>query len=300
MSFTRSFLAGTPKPLKLIVYLIVGTSLGLALLSAFPIAKTAAVLLAISPLGAKNFMIWQALTHIFYYPSGGAISLGFLINIFFACYMLLFIGKMIIEMRGLKHFYNLFFGSALISGITAMTILYFYPTMTLVAGASSVISALLVTWLFLFPDAQVLLFLMIPAKTKWLIPGFLAFQALQDFSEGNFLIFTTSASALFFAYVYNVVVFRVHSPYLSLHGFERFLLRIKKPQKNLPTAEVFAEKSKIYDFKTGKAVVEDEAFMDACLEKISRHGKKSLTFWERIRLRKISRKKGHSSRMDSV
>ncbi|GAB5411002.1 MAG: hypothetical protein ChlgKO_01160 [Chlamydiales bacterium] len=214
--------------------------------------------------------------------------------------MLLFIGKMIIEMRGLKHFYTLFFGSALISGTVAMTILYFFPTMAHVAGASSVISALLVSWLFLFPDAQVLLFLMIPAKTKWLIPGFLAFQALQDFSEGNFLIFTTSASALLFAYLYNVMAFRMHSPYLSLHGFERLLLKIKRPQRNLPTAEVFAEKSKIYDFKTGKAVVEDEAFMDACLAKISQHGKKSLTFWERVRLRKISRKKGHSSRMDSV
>jgi membrane associated rhomboid family serine protease len=247
--------------------MMVGTSFGIALFGAFPLAKTAAVLLAISPLGAKNFMIWQALTHIFYYPSGGAISLPFLINIFFACYMLLFVGKMIIEMRGLKHFYILFFGSALISGVTAMTILYFFPSMTLIAGASSVISALLVSWLFLFPDAQVLLFLMIPAKTKWLIPGFLAFQALQDFSEGNFLIFTTSASAIFFAYTYNVVVFRMHSPYLSLHGFERLLLKIKRRQRNLPTAEVFAEKSKIYDFKTGKAVVEDEAFMDACLAK---------------------------------
>lgn len=286
MSFARSFLAGTPKPLKLIVYLIVGTSFSLALFGAFPLAKTAAILLAISPMGAKHFMIWQTLTHVFYYPSGGSIHLGFLINIFFACYMLLFVGKMIIEMRGMKHFYNLFFGSALISGLTAMTILYFFPTMTLIAGASSVISALLVTWLFLFPDAQVLLFLMIPAKTKWLIPGFLAFQALQDFSEGNFLIFSASASAVLFAYLYNVLVFRIHSPYLSLHGFERFLLGMKKK----PVAEVYAGKSKIYDFKTGEAILDDETFMDACLEKVSQHGKKSLTFWERLRLRKISRK----------
>ncbi|MDX8431471.1 MAG: rhomboid family intramembrane serine protease [Candidatus Algichlamydia australiensis] len=299
MSFARSFLAGTPRPLKFIIYLIAGTSLGLALFAAFPIAKTAAVLLAISPLGAKNLLLWQAITHVFYYPSGGAISLGFLINIFFACYMLLFTGKMVIEMRGMRHFYTLFFGSALFSGLTAMAVLYFFPTMTIVAGASSVISALLITWLFLFPDAQVLLFLMIPVKTKWLIPGFLAFQGIHAFSEGDYVFFASSAAAVLFGYLYNVITFRMHSPYFALHKFESALLRVKSKTQSTPTADSFAERSKIYDFKTGKVVLEDEAFMDACLEKIALHGKKSLTFWERYRLRKISRQKGRSRRVDS-
>jgi hypothetical protein len=55
--------------------------------------------------------------------------------------------------------------------------------------------------------------------------------------------------------------------------------------------------SKIFDFKTGKAILNDEAFMDACLKKISEYGREGLTFRERWRMRRISkRKKVHSAR----
>lgn len=287
----KTFLAGTPRPLKFIVYLIVGSSLFIALFGAFPIAKALSVLLAISPLSAKHLMLWQLLTHAFYFPSAGTTLLGFLLNIFISAYMLLFTGKMLIEMRSLRHFYIIFFGSALLSGLAAMTYLYFFPVTTLFTGLMSVIFALLVSWLFLFPDSQVLLFLMIPVRTKWLIPGFIAFESIQNFSSGNFLGFVTTGTTLLFAYFYNVLAFRAHSPYYALQGFENRLMELRKTPRVAPHAESFAEKSKIYDFKTGKAVLNDETFMDACLEKISQHGKKSLTFWERWRLKRIAKKR---------
>jgi len=287
----KTFLAGTPRPLKFIVYLIVGSSLFFALFGAFPIVKTLGLLLTISPLSAKHLMLWQLLTHAFYFPAVGGIQFGFLLNLFISAYMLLFTGKLLIEMRSLRHFYIIFFGSTFLSGLAAMVYLHFFPIATLFTGLMSVIFALLISWLFLFPDAQVLLFFMISVRTKWLIPGFIAFESIQNFSTGNFLGFVTTGSTLLFAYLYNVLAFRAHSPYYALHGFENRLMKLRKNPQVVPNAESFAEKSKIYDFKTGKAVLNDETFMDACLEKISQHGKKSLTFWERWRLKRIAKKR---------
>ena len=51
------------------------------------------------------------------------------------------------------------------------------------------------------------------------------------------------------------------------------------------------DESKIVDIKTGKTVLDDEAFIDEMLAKISRYGEKSLSWQERDRMRQISEKK---------
>ena len=62
-------------------------------------------------------------------------------------------------------------------------------------------------------------------------------------------------------------------------------------RKRIDPSYVFA-KAKIYDFKTGQAILNDEEFMDAMLSKISMYGQSSLSFRrEHFRLKRILKEK---------
>ncbi len=49
--------------------------------------------------------------------------------------------------------------------------------------------------------------------------------------------------------------------------------------------------SKIYDIKSGEPLLDDDQFMDAMLDQISRYGEESLTPAEKKRMKEISEKK---------
>jgi hypothetical protein len=141
--------------------------------------------------------------------------------------------------------------------------------------------------IFLLPDADLLLFLAIPMKAKWFILGSMGAFLLMDLSHGNFVHFFSILGALFFTYFYCLFFWRNRSPFKALHPLENLILD-SPLSDNLHS---YALHTKIYDIKTGKVLLSDDSFVDACLAKIADKGKDSLSWHERLRLRKISKKK---------
>lgn len=251
-------------------------------------------LLSLTTWGIHKFFIWQFISYLFIQPlAAGGISFPFLLHIFFDMYLLWAIGSAIVEARGKKHFLGLYFGGALFVSIIAYLSLLFFHSPLPLAGATTSIYILLIAWAFLFPEAMIMLFLLIPVRAKWLVFGLIGVNLLLDFSNGNFLSFVVTGGALFYGYFYSVLAWESLSPFRRLHPFEKKLIYAKRRfmHRFRRSVDIEVQTSKVYDFKTGKVIIQDEDFIDACLDKISRKGKSSLTLRERFRMWRISRKK---------
>lgn len=250
--------------------------------------------------GLKKYFFWQVFTYFFVAPVSGGLSLSLILYMIFNMYFIWVVGSSVIDRRGSLHFLGLYLGGGTIGGIVAAIVIYTTKSLIPLAGANAALYALLTAWMMLLPEVQILIFFAIPVKVKWLILGILGVHLLVDLSHGSFLTFLLYLSSIGFGYFYTLLFWGIHSPFRNLHRFERLLIQFgnmarRKLNQTMTYEPSFSSSSKIYDFKTGKAILTDEEFMDACLEKIALKGKKSLTFFERIRLKRISKRKKKST-----
>jgi membrane associated rhomboid family serine protease len=249
-------------------------------------------LFSLTTWGIHNFFIWQFISYLFIQPlAGGGISMALILHVFFDLYLLWAIGSSLIQARGKKHFIGLYFGGALLVGLIAYMCLFLFGSPLPFAGATTSIYILLIGWAFLFPEAKIMLFLLLPVRAKWLVFGLIGVNLFLDFSNGNFLSFFVTLGAMLYGYFYSVLVWEILGPFYRLHGVEKRLIYFKRKVRArfIKVVDVEVQSSKVYDFKTGKAIMHDDEFMDACLDKISRDGKTSLTMRERFRMWRISR-----------
>lgn len=288
----------TPKVIKLFVTLIVTLSLLSGVCDKiFPSVFTAPLFiynLTLTSSGIEHFYLWQLITHAFVYPAFQGIHAGFLIGLAFSMLIIWRIGSSICFHKGTKHFLNLFLGSSIVSGIAAYFTLATNATPAIFADASCAIFALLVASVILYPEMELMLFLTLPVRGKWLIVGILTSILLIDLSNGLYVHFFANMSAFLFGYLYAILVWRLRSPFQSMQPLESMLLKIpffnKEIKKDYDSIDGYASGAKIYDFKTGKIILDDEAFVEACLAKIAREGRKSLSVMHRFRLWRIARR----------
>lgn len=255
-------------------------------------------LFSLSLVGLKHFFIWQPFTYLFLYPAFQGIHAGYLINLAFSMFVFWRIGTAIYMTKGLKHFLYLFFGSGLFAAFVAFIALFSSPAGHLYAGTTPAIFAMLMALIILFPHMELMLFLTLPVKAKWLILTILASTLLIDLSNGMFINFLVNASAMAFGYLYGVIAFKSRSPFRMFWPFEDFLMNFRKHSSNRQKSSVeeyATSSSRIYDFRTGQRVIDDNTFIDACLSKISTEGKNSLTLREKFRMWRISKKKAKSA-----
>lgn len=285
-----------PKAVKFLITTTVGLSLFIALTAALPFVKYLILLLSITTFGAKHLFLWQLLTHIFIYPTGGLFSFNYLISLFFNLYFLWMVGTQIASMWGTRRFLAIYLGSGIVSGAVVMTLLAFFSTPFIYTGCHSALMGLVLAYAFLNREAQVVLFLTIPMKVKWLVAGLIGMEGLVAFANGNFIEFGALLSSLLYSYFYTLLTFETLSPYPALHRFEEGCLALKKKlfKRRRANFSAIHSSAKVYDFKTGEAILDDEAFVDYCLTKIAKRGKSSLTFFERIRLNRIAKRKARS------
>lgn len=274
---------------RLIICLMGSLSFLIALTANLPLFHYLSPLLAISTYGAEHFFLWQMATHLFIYPTGGLFSIGFLINLFFSLYLLYVVGTQISNKSGIKSFLMLFLGSGMVSGAVVMTLLSLFPIPFVYMGPHVALLSLMLGWVFIAREAQLLLFLTIPVKAKWLVAGFVGGYLLSYFANGHFIHFAALLSGVAFSYFYSLLSFQSLSPYPFLHRFEEAILRFRKKKRHKPFEPI--SNAKVYDFKTGKAILSDDQFMDECLAKITKKGKGSLTLWERFRVNRISKRR---------
>ncbi len=243
--------------------------------------------LALHPLGLEKGFFWQLITHPFIHPTLNQMDFFYLISLLFSSYLLWKMGTIIVQQKGVKHFFTLFFMNTLISSLIAIAVFYTSSTPSLLAGGTPILYALLLSMIFLLPDIDILLFLAIPIKAKWFILGSMGAFLLIDLSHGNFVHFFTILGTLFFTYLYCLFFWKLLSPFKMMHPLEKRLT--KKVLSD--SLKDYVQNAKIYDIKTGKVLLSDNAFIDACLAKIAAKGKDSLSWRERFRLRRITKKR---------
>lgn len=292
----------TPRIIKSFIIAIVSLSLFAGIADRLAAGLIGGVsltyLLSLSLTGLKHFFIWQPITYLFIYPTFQGIHAGYLINLAFSMFVLWRIGGVIVMSKGVKNFLYLFFGSGLFASIVAFTALFTSPVGHIYAGTTPALYAMLMALIILFPHMELMLFLTLPVKAKWFIITILASTLLIDLSNGLMINFFVNSSAILFGYLYGVMAWKTRSPFKSMWFIEDRLMNLfnSKSYKSRSSVEDYASSaSRIYDFKTGQRVVDDNTFMDACLSKISSEGKSSLTLRERFRMWRISRKKAKGS-----
>ncbi len=235
--------------------------------------------LILSWAGIEHLYLWQLITYAFIEP--GPLSFGFFIQLAFNMYILWVFGATLIERSHTALFFVLYFGAALAAALASLLI----PNATL-AGSTCPVFAVIVAWMMINPGSRLLLFFTLPFKAHWLVVGLLGFTFFIDISSSNWVGAVSLAASVLFAYLFALIVWREESPFLILRPFERWILRRLEKKK----AESY-HSSKIYDIKSGKPLLDDDQFMDAMLDRISRYGENSLSPEEKKRMHEISKRK---------
>jgi len=273
MSYPNSYRLGpakTPRPLKILVLMTFVISLVSALFDRI-LPLSPQQILSLSLDGMESGFLWQLATYLFVHPLSHGLSFSFLLSLAFDLYVLWVIGTSLIERKGINSFFSLYFLSGIVSGFAIYGMQWLTQSPIPFSGNWTSIYAVLIAWLMLYPGMELLLFLTVPVKAKWLILGTLGANLLIDFSTGDFVHTTAYLTAAFTGYFYAILFWSTKT-------------ESHRDQYLYPRA-------KVYDFKTGRAILNDNEFLEAMLTKVSLHGKESLTWKERWRLRGIHRKK---------
>lgn len=281
-----------PRVLKVLLWLIGGISLGSGLLdwvfhSALGIPGPQQFL-ALSSWGIAHGLLYQPLSYWVVYQAAGGIHLGMLITLAFHLYLLYICGSQILHITGEKGFLKLFFGSVVSAGMMGLLLLWLSGARGAIAGAGPAVFGVMWVWCMLYPNLQLMLFMMIPILARWLVLGFLGIQVLLTLSNGDIVTPMVYLTGSFAGYAYGVLACDLSGPFPQLWALDRFLRRFQRKTEQLSN---IVEKAKVYDIRTGEAIVDDDAFMDAMLEKIAKGGRESLNSKEKRRMEEISKKR---------
>jgi membrane associated rhomboid family serine protease len=290
----------TPKHIKILIITIAGASIfsgffSQILMNIFGIVGLQE-LFTLSWSGFTSLLLWQPFTYIFVNSASGGISVFFFIHLLFTILIIWFVGTALIEDLGSKSFLRVFFLSGVSAGICSLLVMGFTGSSEHLAGCGPSIFAMIVVWSMLFPELEILLFLTFPVKAKWLVWGVIGINTLLQISGSDFIYLTAHLTGVAFGYGYSLFAWNLQSPFAFTLPFDEFIndLGAGYRQRRENTEQItqqFYQNIKVFDFKTGEAVIEDDEFVDIMLSKISMYGENSLTWKERRRLRKISQKK---------
>jgi membrane associated rhomboid family serine protease len=304
MSYTGLYQWGPGLTPKVIRYLILWTSL-ITLISAlmqslfyqFSISIGPQEFLGLSWWGLKRWFLWQPITFLFIQTTSSyGISFFFLLTLIFNMYILWVMGSAVVDIVGTKSFLYLYFLSGIVAGLVSLLLMPVIGQYGMLAGPFPAILAVIMVWTMFHPDLEILLFFLIPIKAKWLIAAIIGAILLVTISQWNFIDLIFYCTGIIFGYLYAVIAWEARSPFSFTHPFERWLthwslyLKQSLPKRKQTEKAPPKQKEKIVAIKTGKTI-DDEAFVDAMLTKISKFGEKSLSWTERRRMQEISDRK---------
>jgi membrane associated rhomboid family serine protease len=305
MSYTVSYGWGPNTTPKALQYLI-GTIAIISILSAFIDGffvyflnmSGPQALLSLSWNGLRQWYIWQPLSYLFVLSSGNAgLSFLFFLQLLFDLYILWIMGSTLIERIGTGRFLRFFYISGILTGLLTLLSMPSLNQYMELAGPTAPIIGMMAIWTFLHPESELLFFFLIPMKAKWFFAGFFGITFLIQLSQFNLIGALFQTISLITGYLYATTIWELSTPFTFTQLADRFFIRLGIKCRGLlnrtrahqtPIADT---SSKIFDFHTGTPMLDDDAFMDQILDKISQKGEKSLTWSERSRMRKISNKK---------
>ena len=128
---------------------------------------------ALFPLGSPFFRIWQLVTYMFLH--------GGLMHIFFNMFSLFIFGPILENLWGAKRFFNFYIICGIAAGVAQ---LFIDLNFDLAVGASGAIMGIMAAFAYLFPNTELMLmFIPVPIKAKYLIPGFMALDLFGAFAR---------------------------------------------------------------------------------------------------------------------
>ncbi len=284
--------ASTPNLIRQLITAICGVTLVAAFLDPL-LLKYAGFglqsLLSLSAQSIYSLFLWQPFSYLFVLQSMGTLSFGLIISLFFQMFILWMMGSHIVDRFGSWSFIKLYFGAGICAALLTLPIYASSPFMSPYAGPTASLYAIFVVWALMHQDSQILLFFIIPVKTKWLLVGGLGASLLVFISNESVLSLIMLITGTLFGYLFATFFKGFSSPYPFMSKIDQFFIdlgdRVRSPDR-------WRRKGpKIFDFKTGEPVESDEEFLDRILSKISKSGKESLTKKEKTRLDEISLKK---------
>lgn len=217
--------------------------------------------------GIREYFIWQPATYLFtYYMGPDGISFSYLMDIAFHMLLLWTFGSSVCERIGARAFAIFYLLAGICSGICSILLMPLIGQYGIISGQGSAVLALMVLWTLMHPKSDLFLFFLIPVPAKWLTLGLVGLMTLSSLSQADFVRFFLYLSAVLIAYGYGALMLGVRNPFAK--------------ERKKATIVPFEQPS-----------VSDDLFIDQMLEKISKHGERSLTNAERERMRRISERK---------
>lgn len=303
MNYTTSSSWGPEKTPATIKYLIIITSV-VAILSAgiqslfeqFSLFPGPQNLLSLSWWGIDQGYIWQPFTYLFIQDVASGLSVFFFISLLFSMYLLWTIGSALLQMIDTGPFLRLYLLGGMAAGVIALLSMKLTGQYSTLAGMTAALLILFTVWSMAFPETEILLLFLIPIKIKWIVVSIAAVLLLISLTHLDFASLFLYLSAIAIGYGYAVMVQGWYSPFPFTLKFDMWLSRVAaRFRKWMPTfgkkKEVKTPKTKIIDFSSGRSMQDDDAFVDAMLEKISKRGENALSWSERKRLNEISKNK---------
>lgn len=245
-------------------------------------------LFSLSWYGLKSGYLWQPVTYLFVEEGFDGVSFNLLISLFFQMSIVWIMGSPLAERFGGYSFTVFYLLCGIISGLAAILTAPLFGLSPFFMGPGASVVAVLIAWTMMHPESELLLFFLVPVKAKWLLAGVFGALILVNLSQGNIPALIFYLTAGIFGYIYAVLCWNMESLFSWTRQFDDYLAVIKSKIWKENSSSTTFDQSKIIDLHTGKPFLDDEAFMDAMLTKISEKGEHTLTWSERRRLRKIS------------
>jgi membrane associated rhomboid family serine protease len=258
-------------------------------------------LLSLNLNGLSKGFIWQPFTYLFTASHGfQGVSLGLILELLANIYLLWMLSLQILQHFDEKHFFRCFFLSSWIAGIVITVTLFLLPNPIPYAGALTGIFALLFFWTRLEPERKILLFLTVPIKVKWLALGFFSITFLLTIGQKELPQALGLLLGASFGYFYSLALTKFSSPYSFLDKMDDKVLALFQKIEHWLHSKAVREqkvlnKSKVVDLKSGKAWMTEDEFLDTMLQKISESGENSLSWNEKRKLKKLSKKRKEQS-----
>lgn len=297
-SYTPWAYGKTPKGVTILIVITILTMVIAALLEPLFISilkiNGPQEFLGLSWWGLSNYYLWQPVTALFIENNPFGIHFSFLLSLTFNMYFLWLFGSNLAEVYGTGPFLRLYFLSGILASLAALMVMPHAHYYSIIAGIYPSLLGLFVAWAILHRDTQLLLFFLIPLKTKWLLAVVAVLALLVPLSQLDFVNFVYYFVGILVGYLYSTIGWQTKTSFIFLQNIDNFFINLGILLRS-KTQRLFSsykkKENKIVDIKTGQTILDDDAFIDAMLAKISRHGEKSLSWQERERMQKISKKK---------
>lgn len=284
----------TPPLVRILILITCIVSIGCALIdplfTSFFSFKGLAAYLSLSSWGMSNYYFWQPVTSLFLFGGGATISIFWLIGLALYMYILWMMGSHVFERLGSSSLLNIYLLSGTIASLIALGIGQLFSLPVLLNGPAPAILGLWVIWTMLNPRSTLLLFFVIPLQAKWLLAIVLGGITLINLSNFALVPLAFYLTGPIIAYLYGTMACQLLSPYPKMYPLDQKLNTLgSKISRWIPKKK--HTPGKIFDIRTGKSVDKEAKFMDAMLDKISKKGKQSLSWWEKLKMDKISKKR---------